>query len=292
MAIPPTPTKRETIAVDALDSREGDLECAVGLSTGRYTRTHGPFWFAVAVVLTVLTWLALVPFKGSYLEGVIASGWQTNWFCILFTWWCLLILMAKFFKVRVQRRALSVSGIFPKRGEFVLSPGTSGEVLAQIRQRVARPREFLLFNRVTMALSNLGNIGEVRDVGAVLDSQADSDSSTVDSSYTAIRSLIWTIPVLGFIGTVLGLGIAIGNFTNVLSDGGAAAGETASIRDRLGPVVGGLATAFNTTLVALVAAVAVQLLTTYIYKLEEDLLDDISNYCNDNIISRLKLTNW
>jgi hypothetical protein len=98
--------------------------------------------------------------------------------------------------------------------------------------------------------------------------------------------------VLGFIGTVLGLGIAIGNFTTVITAGEGAGAATASIRDKLGPVVGGLATAFNTTLVALVAAVAVQLTTTWIYKLEEDLLDDISSYCNDNIISRLKLTNW
>ncbi len=275
-----------------LDSSAGDLECAIGLSTGRYTRTHGPFWFAVAMVLTVVTWLALIPFKGSYLEDVIASGWQTNWLCILFTWWCVFILFAKWQKVKVQRRALEVTGIFPRRGDFVLSPGTSGEVLAELKRRVARPREFLLFNRVWLSLSNLGNIGEVRDVGAVLDSQADSDSSAIDSSYTVIRSLIWTIPVLGFIGTVLGLGIAIGNFTNVITEGTEAAGGVASIRDKLGPVVGGLATAFNTTLVALVAAVGVQLATTYIYKLEEDLLDDISSYCNDNIISRLKLTNW
>jgi biopolymer transport protein ExbB/TolQ len=287
-------TTRETppLPISILDSAEGDLECGIGLSTGRYTRTHGPFWFAVALVMTVLTWLALIPFKGSYLEDVIASGWQTNWLCILFTWWCFLILFAKWQKVKVQRRALAVAGIFPRKGDFVLSPGTSGEVLAELRRRVARPREFLLFNRVWLALSNLGNIGEVRDVGAVLDSQADSDSSTIDSSYTAIRSLIWTIPVLGFIGTVLGLGIAIGNFTTVITAGEGAGAATASIRDKLGPVVGGLATAFNTTLVALVAAVAVQLTTTWIYKLEEDLLDDISSYCNDNIISRLKLTNW
>ena len=65
-----------------------------------------------------------------------------------------------------------------------------------------------------------------------------------------------------------------------------------AIREKLAPVVGGLATAFNTTLVALVAAVGVQLLTTYVYKMEEDLLDDCTQYCNDHIVSRLKLTNW
>lgn len=276
-----------------IDSSDGDIECLVGLTRGRYTRAHGPFWFAIALILTAITWLALIPFKGSSLETIIATGWQTNWFCILFTWWCLCILTAKAFKIRVQRRALNITGIFPRRGDFVLSPGTSGDILQHIRERVSRPREFLLFNRVSMALSNLGNIGEVRDVGAVLDSQADNDSSTVDASYTAIRALIWTIPVLGFIGTVLGLGIAIGNFTDVIASGEVASGaSTGSIREKLAPVVGGLATAFNTTLVALVAAVAVQLLTTYVYKMEEDLLDDCTQYCNDNIISRLKLTNW
>lgn len=289
-------TSSHSTTATPIDARDGDIECMIGLSTGRYTRTHGPFWFAIALVLTVLTWLALLPFKGSYFESIISTGWQTNWFCILFTWWCLCILIAKMIKIRVQRRALDIQDIFPRRGDFVLSPGTSGDILARIKQRVARPREFLLFNRVSMALSNLGNIGEVRDVGAVLDAQADSDSSTVDSSFTAIRALIWTIPVLGFIGTVLGLGIAIGNFTSVIAGGeaaaGAAAASTGSIRDKLAPVVGGLATAFNTTLVALVAAVGVQLLTTYVYKMEEDLLDECTQYCNDHIVSRLKLTNW
>lgn len=277
-----------------LDASVGDIECLVGFSSNRYTRVHGPFWFALSIVLTACSWLALKPFQETYFGNVISSGWQTNWLCILFTWWCLCILVAKFFKIRVQRRALMIPDIFPRRGDFILSPGTSTDVLNRINQRVARPREFLLFNRVWMALENLGNIGEVRDVGAVLDSQGDNDASTIDSSYTAIRALIWTIPVLGFIGTVLGLGTAIGNFTNIIGSGDAVAGGVAvtSIKDKLGPVVAGLATAFNTTLVALVAAVGVQLLMTYIYKMEEELLDDCTKYCNDKIISRLKLTAW
>ena len=43
-------------------------------------------------------------------------------------------------------------------------------------------------------------------------------------------------------------------------------------------------------LVALVAAVAVQLITTWVYRGEEDLLDACTQYCNDNVISRLRLT--
>ncbi len=287
-------TSNSSVRTPTIDSRHGDIECFLGFASGRYTRTHGPFWFGIAFVLTVLSWIALIPFRETYFGKIITSGWQTNWLCILFTWWCLCILYAKFLKVRVQRRAFEIQGLFPLRTDFVLSPGTSGDVLQRIAQRVARPREYLLFNRVWMALSNLGNIGEVRDVGAVLDSQADNDSSTIDASYTVLRALIWTIPVLGFIGTVIGLGTAIGSFTDVISAGDSdpSGGSTNSIREKLSPVVGGLATAFNTTLVALVAAVAIQLLSTYVFKLEEDLLDDCAKYCNNNITSRLKLTDW
>jgi biopolymer transport protein ExbB/TolQ len=179
--------------------------------------------------------------------------------------------------------------LVPRRGDFVLSPGTAIEVLQRIRGAADRPKDFMLFRRMDLALSNLGNIGEVRDVGAVLESQADSDASAVDSSYTVIRSLIWTIPILGFIGTVVGLSQAIGSFTEVLT---AAGGEASGIKQKLGPVVGGLATAFETTLVALVAAVIIQLLSTWVFKREEALLDAISDYVTEHVLSRLKLTDW
>ena len=57
-------------------------------------------------------------------------------------------------------------------------------------------------------------------------------------------------------------------------------------------MVGGLATAFETTLVALVAAVIIQLLSTWVYKREEALLDGITDFTTENVLSRLKLTDW
>jgi biopolymer transport protein ExbB/TolQ len=182
-----------------------------------------------------------------------------------------------------------VIDVVPRRGDFVLSPGTSAEVLRRIRHAAERPKEFMLFRRIDLALSNLGNIGEVRDVGAVFESQADSDASAVDSSYTVVRSLIWTIPILGFIGTVVGLSDAIGSFTKVLND---TSGDSSTIKSNLAPVVGGLATAFETTLVALVAAVVIQLLSTWVFKREEALLDAITDYTTEHVLSRLKLTDW
>ena len=272
-----------------LDARKGDIECMVGLPSGRYTAPAAPLWLGVAAILTVAFAMVLVLVAPrSYLLELMNRCW-TNWAVVFFSWWCLGILAAKWMKTSVQMRALRAVEIVPRRGDFVLSPGTAGEVLRRIKAVADRPKDFILFRRIEMALSNLGNIGEVRDVGAVLESQADSDASAVDSSYTVIRSLIWTIPILGFIGTVVGLSQAIGSFTDVLNQAG---GDSASIKSKLGPVVGGLATAFETTLVALLAAVAIQLLSTWVYKREESLLDAITDFTNEHVLSRLKLTDW
>jgi len=288
MAQPTQPATNATTQ-PKLDARIGDIECMIGFPSGRYTVASAPLWLGVAAVMTILVALFLVIVApDGYLLLMMNRCW-TNWAVVFFSWWCLGILLAKWIKTSIQLRALRAVDIVPRRGDFILSPGTSGDVLRRIKAVAERPKDFLLFRRIDMALSNLGNIGEVRDVGAVLESQADSDGSSVDSSYTVIRSLIWTIPILGFIGTVVGLSQAIGSFTDVLTQTGSDAG---SIKSKLGPVVGGLATAFETTLVALVAAVIIQLLSTWVYKREEALLDGITDFTTENVLSRLKLTDW
>lgn len=272
-----------------LDARRGDIECFIGLRAGRYTAASTPFWLVVAVVFTAVTAGLLAAFAPDGTVLTLLNRCWTNWVVVLFGWWCMGILAAKWAKTSIQLKAVQVDDLIPRRGDFVLSPGTAGDVLGRIRALCDRPKEFLLFRRIDMALSNLGNIGEVRDVGAVLEGQSDADANGVDSSYTVVRALIWTIPILGFLGTVIGLSDAIGSFTAVLATSGASA---ADIKDKLGPVVSGLATAFETTLIALLAAVAIQLLSTWVYKREETMLDAMADYCNEYMLSRLKLTDW
>ena len=91
--------------------------------------------------------------------------------------------------------------------------------------------------------------------------------------------------MFGFIGTVLGLSQAIGAFGGVLGD----VEDLSQITGSLRLVTAGLATAFDTTLVALVFAVAIQLLITFMHKSEEEFLGDCSDYCLRRVVGRLKL---
>jgi len=64
------------------------------------------------------------------------------------------------------------------------------------------------------------NIGQVGDVSAILRAQAENDEDQWLQATPSSTASFWAIPVLGFIGTVLGLSLAIGRFTATLQAAG------------------------------------------------------------------------
>ena len=108
-----------------------------------------------------------------------------------------------------------------------------------------------------------------------------------DINRLAARSGSWVIPILGFIGTVIGLSGAIGGFGTVLN----ADADIASLKAGLAPVTANLGIAFDTTFVALVFAMVVQMLMTVLRKQEERFLDECRDYAHATVISKLKITN-
>ena len=140
-------------------------------------------------------------------------------------------------------------------------------------------------NIVFTTLSNLKNLKRVGDVDDILRSQAQQDEAGIETSYALLQGFVWAIPVLGFIGTVLGLSEAIGQFGGVLGS----SEDLSQISSSLKNVTAGLATAFDTTLVALIAALIVQLSITFMRKEEEEFLDDAMEFGLRNIVNRLRL---
>jgi biopolymer transport protein ExbB/TolQ len=128
-------------------------------------------------------------------------------------------------------------------------------------------------------------MGQVNDVSAVLRAQAENDEDQIASSYTLLNGFVWAIPVLGFIGTVLGLSLAIGKFTLTIQAGG----DITLIRSSLQGVTGGLATAFESTLIALTFTLFLQLGITFQQRREMSFLDECNDFCHSHIVSKLRI---
>ena len=261
-----------------------DIEQRLFFRGARFTRVNSVLSAILALLLTIIFYVALIPLEGRYFAEMFTKQGFIPYAIVFFSAWSLVILFIKSRKLALQRKSLKYA-VIPDQVDFVLSAGNVDAVVDRMYRIVDEPKYFVLFNRIAVALANLRNLGRVGDVDEILKSQAESDESSVETSYSLVGGFIWAIPVLGFIGTVLGLSTAIGGFGSVLEQ----TDDMEQIKGALKGVTGGLSTAFLTTLQALVAALFIQLLLTFIKKSEQEFLDECSQYCTQHIVNRLRI---
>lgn len=268
-----------------------DIEEKLGFKSQKYSGVNTVLAFFVAIVFMLFfyscAYIALDYGKFEVAAMFFHGGERDRsivpYFIVFLSSWSLAILFLKNQKLKLQQKALYLD-LVPDDQDFVLSPATSAQVLRTLYNKVDEPRRFMLLNRIERALANLKNIGRISELAEGLNVQAENDESYIESTYTVVRGFIWAVPVLGFIGTVLGLSQAIGGFGEVVASGSGITALTSSLQN----VTAGLSIAFETTLIGLVAALIIQLLATMVRKKEEDFLDNCADYCHRDIIGKLK----
>jgi biopolymer transport protein ExbB/TolQ len=280
-------------ALVSLSWEDQDIENRWGLfKGGRFTSVNKLFSFILAAICSaIFLWLMYLLKQSNNLTlqqvGLVflreGNLYVTGPATVCF-FWGVVIALLKMPKLRLQRRALDLAAV-PQNRDFVLNETTAKTVLERMRSLVDDTRYFILFNRIDRALSNLHNIGGVSDVSTILKAQSENDENQVASSYAMIHAMIWSIPVLGFVGTVLGLSRAINKFTGALN----ATTDITQIRDHLKAVTGGLSTAFETTLVGLGFALLLHMLADLVQQKETDFLDECNDYCHANVVSKLRV---
>ena len=267
----------------------GDIERKFGFQGSKYTDVGLGFALLITLIVSGVFFGALFLMPAAWRQTRAASlvlerGWTPYAMVGLFIL-ALSILWAKAVKLGFQKKAFGIK-LIPEGAAFSLTPETALEVMRKLNASVDEPERFVLFNRIKRALQNLHNVGNLSDVSEMLRSQAENDESHFESSYGLLYGIVWAIPILGFIGTVIGLSGAIGSFGLVLNGDGSNIG---ALKEGLGVVTGNLGIAFDTTFLALILAMVVQLLMTVIKKREELFLDECRDYAHVNVISRLRI---
>ena len=264
--------------------RRDDFERRFGFEGGRYTKVGSLSSGLFAAVATVAFYGALTfapdcAFKSMFVD----RGW-TPYAVVALGFWTFFILFIKTRKIKLQRLPLKLP-VLPEDADFTLTVATVDDVASIISKNAESPKDFIVYRRIVQTLSNLRNFGQVADADAIFRSQAEQDDNISESSYALVSGFLWAIPILGFIGTVIGLSTAIGRFAGVLT----ASSDASELTPALKEVTAGLSTAFETTLVALAVALALQLFHTFVRKSEEELLDACTEFCTVNVVMKLRV---
>jgi biopolymer transport protein ExbB/TolQ len=241
-----------------------------------------PVSFGIALICTLLFYGVSYPVRGSYLGELF---WDRGWVpyvLVLLISWSLAILALKLRKVRQQRRAMLLD-VLPESIGREITMHNVDRFLDHISKLPENLQDSLIVKRMQLALRHFRIRQSNPEVANMLVAQSEIDAGTIDSSYSLLKVFLWAIPILGFIGTVIGISAAVGGFSGSLE----AAQDIAVLKESLNNVTQGLSVAFDTTLVALVMSIIISFPTSAMQKAEQHLLGWVDAYCIENLLKRL-----
>lgn len=152
--------------------------------------------------------------------------------------------------------------------EPLLEPAADGGVdpaeAAELAASIPADAQGFLPRRLREALDLVVRTGSADELENHLKYLSDLDASRASQGYGLVRFVIWAIPIMGFLGTVIGITEAI-------------ACLSPTQLDNISGVVAGLGTAFDTTAQALGLSMILMFLQFMIDKYEQRLLGEVDD---------------
>jgi biopolymer transport protein ExbB/TolQ len=142
-----------------------------------------------------------------------------------------------------------------------------------------------IYKRISQSMQLLFNTQDTNAMSDYFKQRSDIEYSEMESGFSTIKYFNWLIPTLGFIGTVLGIGVGISGFAQIIIN----ADNFSQIKEYLPGVTHSLGVAFDTTFLALIISVVLMFFTSYVNKSYENLIESLDIFCLDEISSRFKL---
>jgi biopolymer transport protein ExbB/TolQ len=165
-------------------------------------------------------------------------------------------------------------GMLPEDERTMLTSEKLGPLYVRARNTAPEAMLPTLLRRLIMEFRKSLSVDRVSNV---MDSSLDLMLHQLDLRYTMLRYLVWIIPTLGFLGTVIGIADALA----FVGSG------QAPMDELLTPTTMKLGVAFYTTLLALIQSGVLMLGLNLIQAADEQALNNAGQYCLDNLVIRL-----
>jgi biopolymer transport protein ExbB/TolQ len=193
--------------------------------------------------------------------------------CFILLIWALAIMGYKGKKTLEEQSVLDRALVDIPDGTSVL-PEDAREYSRSLEALPAKEQDFLLPRTLLSALQRFATTGSIQAVSDTIKEQCEVESDRLDSELSMVRYIAWAIPSIGFIGTVRGIGDALGQAYKAVE--GDISGVTVS-----------LGVAFNSTFVALVLSIVIMFCLHQLQLSQERLVLDCQRYADKRLMRHL-----
>jgi hypothetical protein len=187
-------------------------------------------------------------------------------------------LMFKAMDIFAQHSSLGSISLGESDG---LQPASkAGEHLETLNGLPDRLKNSYLGRRLIDALESIQRKGSADGLDEELKYLSDVDAGRQQDSYSLVRIIVWAVPMLGFLGTVIGITTAIGDL--------AKADLVNSMDTAMSGLLSGLFVAFDTTAIALSFALVLMFAQFMLDRMETQLLNDVDARVTHELATRFE----
>ncbi len=193
--------------------------------------------------------------------------------CLILLLWALAIMGYKA-KRTIEEQQMVEQPLLDIPEGTTLLPEDSREYSRPLEALDPKVQDYLLPRTLLSALQRFATTGSIQAVSDTVREQCEVESDRLDSELSMVRYIAWAIPSVGFIGTVRGIGDALGQAYKAVE--GDISGVTVS-----------LGVAFNSTFVALVLSIVIMFCLHQLQLSQERLVLDVQRYADKRLMRHL-----
>lgn len=185
-----------------------------------------------------------------------------------------------------SEHAQIAKNFLPEDEETLLRQEDLGPYFKKIRNDSGANKFYLqrLLKRVILQFQTSRSIDQANNL---MNSSLELYQHEVDLKYNILKYIVWIIPTLGFIGTVIGIALALGTAGEFPGMDPTDPASSEAVRVWIKALTVDLGVSFYTTLVALILSAILVFLLHIIQEMEERALNRVGQYCMDHLITRL-----
>ena len=194
--------------------------------------------------------------------------------CLVLMLWAFAILGYKGRAAWRQQKLLE-QDLLQLPDNLPVGPEDTRGLIGRLQALPAPLQDYLLPRALLSAVERFNATRNVQNVSTAARDLCDSEGERLESELSTIRYIAWAIPSVGFIGTVRGIGDALGQAHRAVE--GDITGVTAS-----------LGVAFNSTFIALVISIVLMFFIHQLQLMQERLVLDSERYVDRWLVRRLQ----